>query len=297
MNVVSIHPETEACLGHGFRSETLHEAERFLTGHADCNLYWSPNPLTSCLHQKACKADVAAMACVHLDCDDPAPAVLESLRAAPLTPTIIVFSGGGYQAFWALSERPYVNGNIAEFEAVNQRVIAHLGGDQATFNIDRIMRLPGTMNWPTAKKRARGRVPVMAELIEFHPERQYGLDEFAAFNAAPATHEKPRNRSAGNPATQPDQADRSRDLLAKVGQDVRAGLSDHQLLARHRDRPHARDQADPDRAVQRCIDLARLDVAAEKTPKGTAAADQAAVVLDDFRAYMPSHEVRIHSQP
>jgi hypothetical protein len=53
------------------------------------------------------------------------------------------------------------------------------------------------------------------------------------------------------------QQDLSRDLLSRVGRDVRAGLADYEILARHRSHPHAAKQSEPDRAVQRCIDKTR----------------------------------------
>lgn len=54
--------------------------------------------------------------------------------------------------------------------------------------------------------------------------------------------------------------DRSKDLLRRVGQDVRNGLADYEILARHEGHPHAIDQEDGVRAIQRCIDLCRSDV-------------------------------------
>jgi hypothetical protein len=56
--------------------------------------------------------------------------------------------------------------------------------------------------------------------------------------------------------------DRSADLLRRVGHDVRAGKTDSEIIAAWQNHPHAADQADPVRAVQRCIDRARADHAA-----------------------------------
>lgn len=39
-----------------------------------------------------------------------------------------------------------------------------LGGDNC-HNVDRLLRLPGTINMPNAKKRAAGRVPTLARII------------------------------------------------------------------------------------------------------------------------------------
>jgi putative DNA primase/helicase len=51
--------------------------------------------------------------------------------------------------------------------------------------------------------------------------------------------------------------DRSKDLLRRVGLDVRNGLADYEIHARHEGHPHVIDQADGPRAIQRCIDLVR----------------------------------------
>jgi putative DNA primase/helicase len=53
--------------------------------------------------------------------------------------------------------------------------------------------------------------------------------------------------------------DRSKDLLRRVGMDVRNGLADYEIHARHEGHPHVVDQADGLRAIQRCIDLARSE--------------------------------------
>ena len=47
-------------------------------------------------------------------------------------------------------------------EAENRAIDAALGGD-ATFNIDRLLRLPGTLNFPNRKKRAKGRQVARAQ--------------------------------------------------------------------------------------------------------------------------------------
>lgn len=57
--------------------------------------------------------------------------------------------------------------------------------------------------------------------------------------------------------------DRSRDLMRRVARDVRAGLADYEIIALHRAHPHAADQSDPDRAVMRCIDKVRAEIAGE----------------------------------
>jgi hypothetical protein len=87
-----------------------------------------------------------------------------------------VFSGGGYQAFWKLREPSTA---LTRVERVNLEIARRLGGDNC-HNIDRIMRLPGTINVPNAKKRNAGRVPTLAYVIEAETDwpRLYTLDDF-----------------------------------------------------------------------------------------------------------------------
>lgn len=77
--------------------------------------------------------------------------------------------------------------------------------------------------------------------------------------------------------------DRSRDLLRLVGIDVRAGLSDGEIIDRHRVHPHAKDQSDPERAVRRCIEKARREPAKNDENYGT-------LDVRDFYSYMPMHQ-------
>ena len=243
MTVVAIDPKKEkgACVGMGFDADTIAAVQAFIDAHPDHNLYWTPNPLKQRVDKKPTKSDVAEMRWVHLDLDDPTDEALARLRSFQLPPTFIVFSGGGYQAFWRLREPIRVNGNLAELEAANRAVMSTLGGDKGTYNIDRIMRLPGTTNWPTKTKLAKGREPIEARLVEHHADRAYALDEFAA-------------------PTPLKKADRSADLLTQVSKAVRAGRSDDEIHAEFDSHAHAVDQADPQRAVQRCIDKARAGV-------------------------------------
>lgn len=59
--------------------------------------------------------------------------------------------------------------------------------------------------------------------------------------------------------------DRSADLLRRVGKDVRVGRADYEIMRDHLGHPHAQDQTDPVRSVQRAIDKARSDAGPPKT--------------------------------
>jgi hypothetical protein len=124
-------------------------------------LYYSVNEVRSEFRGvKATKADIVAAHYAHVDVDHLDG--LERLRTYKLPPSFIVFSGGGYQAFWKLAEP---TADLDRVERINRQLAADLGGDNC-HNIDRIMRLPGTINLPNAKKRAAGRVPTLAYIVE-----------------------------------------------------------------------------------------------------------------------------------
>jgi hypothetical protein len=56
-----------------------------------------------------------------------------------------------------------------------------LGADPSARNIHHILQLPGTVNWPNAKKRKAGQVPVLSQLIAFNPKATYALEDFPAY--------------------------------------------------------------------------------------------------------------------
>lgn len=130
--------------------------------------YYSLNVVREGLGKKATKADIVAARGVHVDMDPPAdgspfdrPAALALLAGLPIPPSFIVNSGNGLQPVW-LFDRPVHD--LDQVEGINRQLIKLTGGD-ACFNIDRLLRVPGSINTPTAKKAAAGRVPVSAEFI------------------------------------------------------------------------------------------------------------------------------------
>ena len=139
------------------------------------NLYYSVNALKRTVrNRKVRKEDVELGLHLHVDVDD--AGVLDRIREFMPKPTAVVFSGGGYQAFWKLREPAP---DLARVERVNAELARRLGGDNC-HNIDRIMRVPGTINVPNAKKRKAGRVPTLAYVVEEATDwsRLYSLDDF-----------------------------------------------------------------------------------------------------------------------
>jgi hypothetical protein len=142
----------------------------FLEKHAHWNIYWSVNRPLQALSKKAEKTDIAAAHFLHVDVDPRANEDLARERErilkllllppAPIPrPTCVVFSGGGYNGIWRLDEPFVIDGDIVkaeEIESYNRQLEWSFGAD-ACHNVDRILRLPGSVNFPNAKKRAKGR--------------------------------------------------------------------------------------------------------------------------------------------
>ena len=80
--------------------------------------------------------------------------------------TAIVDSGNGIQGLWRLTkpillpeEEAQRKPIIADVEARSAALMLRLGSKAGTQNIDRILRVPGTINLPNEAKKAAGRVP------------------------------------------------------------------------------------------------------------------------------------------
>src|SRR4029077_3125952 len=104
-------------------------------------------------------------------------------------PTIGVDSGGGLQFLWLLivSLGPEYRARV---EAISRALMVALGAKPGTQNIDRILRVPGTVNWPTPTKRDDGRVPCLSKLLWLEEGLRYSLDDFAAWETSgPGTPE------------------------------------------------------------------------------------------------------------
>lgn len=159
------------------------------------NLYFTVNPCVRALKTKPSREHIAALSWLHVDLDPRAGEDLDAERARILEllrdpeakgipkPTALVFSGGGYQAFWRLRDPQLLDGTAETYEEAkrwNKQLELVLGGDNC-HNVDRIMRLPGSVNRPDPKKRKKGRTEVLATLVEFNDTQH----DIAKFTKAP----------------------------------------------------------------------------------------------------------------
>ena len=158
---------------------------------ADRNVYFHVNPTTRPMKKKALREDMKSMSWLHVDIDPRAGEDIEEERERALRmlretpagvagpPTVIIDSGGGYQGFWRLEEPIEINGVVEvaeEAKLYNLQVELIFGADNC-HNIDRIMRLPGTINRPDERKRAKGRVERLAQVVEFN-ENTYAITDW-----------------------------------------------------------------------------------------------------------------------
>ena len=194
-----------------FEPKDEDEARRWINKHnGQRNLYFQVNPSIKPQTKKASKTDIKSLAWLHVDVDPRAGediaeeqkrilALLTANRPDGVPePTCVIFSGGGYQAFWRLKNPFPLDGDLdraVEAEQYNRQLETLFGADRC-HNVDRIMRLPGTINIPNKKKRELGRVPVLTRLESLDDDRVYPLDRFqqapASISTVPAGGIKPR---------------------------------------------------------------------------------------------------------
>ena len=122
--------------------------------------------------------------------------VAQELADDPICPpTLMVDSGGGLQLWWQLAAiMPATAANVALVEGIGRTLAKNYSGD-SVFDIARIMRVPGTINIPTAIKSAQGRTPALAAVLgEQSSAETYALEKLAEW--APPTPEKanPKDR-------------------------------------------------------------------------------------------------------
>ena len=201
-NLVAIDPETG--LTTGITRDAGHsDLGDFIARHVGLrNLYFSVNePRAGAPDGKLKKTDIATIWAVFADLDAKG-GDFESERARRLAqyerlrqnevsaPSFAIDSGGGLQLFWVLAAGlPASPENVARAEAQGAGLASALEGDNVQ-NIDRLMRLPGTINLPNAAKRARHRVPAPATLLNFDGLLRT-LEDIERFAPAVVLTEKP----------------------------------------------------------------------------------------------------------
>ncbi|MEC8067705.1 MAG: DUF5906 domain-containing protein [Pseudomonadota bacterium] len=155
------------------------------------NMYFQVNPSIEKMNQRPKKEHIKALHYLHIDIDPKKSVDLDEERERILDlltddlpggvpkPSSIVFSGGGYQAFWKLKEPAEINGDVslAEMYEVYSQTLEVLFKADSCHNIDRMMRLPGTVNIPDKGKREKGRKRELSKKVYFK-DLEYSLEDF-----------------------------------------------------------------------------------------------------------------------
>ncbi|KAF0137707.1 MAG: hypothetical protein FD153_1626, partial [Rhodospirillaceae bacterium] len=192
-NLVAIHPVTGQVTGCTFGPRAWEEMRAWIAARGGAeNLYFSPNELDcTAPDAKLSKADIGRLRAVWVDIDPRPDAPLEAERKrlqdvvndamqSECPPTIALDSGGGVQLFWFLGIKISVDAAQRELAERQGKALAQKFSADTTQNIDRIMRLPGTLNILTAAKLARGRVKAPARIIAFS-RRRYTPEALAQY--------------------------------------------------------------------------------------------------------------------
>jgi hypothetical protein len=172
------HPNGKKYFTTAFFS-TAEKAKDWVSNkNENLNIYFNINPVKEGYteNKKASKADIAHVEWLHVDIDPPKDCEdLEAWRAATKkriaaldlpSPTIMIDSGRGFWLFWKL-DKP---AGHEDGESRNLGIAA-IVGDTADncHNIDRVARLPWTINWKTNRRAAM--------LVGDH-KRVYSIDRF-----------------------------------------------------------------------------------------------------------------------
>lgn len=184
------------------------QREEFLTwveacGKMPANIYFSVAEPIGEPTEKMSRTQVRAVHWLHVDVDPhrgedleaEQSRIVELLRDPPglPAPSVIVATGGGYAAYWALSDPIIIEGDLARAEdaAIYNLAIAQAVGGDSTQDVSRIMRLPFTVNLPDAGKVKKGRVPALAAVVEWHADRVYPLSAFPKAEPAQVNGQSP----------------------------------------------------------------------------------------------------------
>jgi hypothetical protein len=145
------------------------------------NVYFEVNETPAGCTKKPTKELMQAALCRHADIDpddasypyqeerDRLHRLADFLGADPLMPpTVILDSGNGIQPLWVVTREALTPETVERIEAENRSIEAAVGA-AGTHNIDRLLRLPGTLNFPNATKKAHGRAVSRARLLHSAP--------------------------------------------------------------------------------------------------------------------------------
>jgi AAA domain len=231
--ITTIVPDGPTCT-RSFAPGEEASAEKFIAteNSEGKNIYYTVN-LTGYMNSKPKKNDITHAEYQHIDADPGPEETPEAFKARVLPlfetfepkPKFIVDSGNGLQGLLAIIRTDCSNGNVGLIEAANAGLATYFGAARGTQNVDRLLRLPGTRNYPNNKKRSLGRQPCEARLIKVNDTPCYDPKIFARFRehaAIPASTTKL--------LCEHNAPDRSALLFRFINECLRAGIADDVIV-------------------------------------------------------------------
>lgn len=251
------------------------------------NLYFTVN-MTLATYKKAGKKEMLQAVAMWADCDPnvfkhKTYAAARSYLLETLLPALeqhasyIIDSGNGLSPFFVLEHPLDIEGDHDGYEAINSSVGKFWEGPSA-FNCDRVMRLPGTVNYPNAAKLKKGypETPGMARML-FVSDRKYLLSQIEdmitpkdglrdRFKDYLAGHPRVAARYAGDKSGMTDTTGSAMDM-SMVSMLKMAGFTKNECRALLQDWKHgsASKDRDSDRYWDRCYE--RADEGRSAIPK------------------------------
>jgi hypothetical protein len=201
------------------------------------NLYFTANE-TRPIDKKPAKGDVTHIRANFTDADPDTSGgyaigrarlldeMLPRFIGGDLPATETIDSGNGLQGLWQGEDgEPVTEGTIEAFEAIN-KPFSEAMGSKGIFNVDRLLRLPGTINLPNQAKLSKGypAEPTLARLIHSSGVR-YTAEQIKAWTEKAATAERARAEAE---AKRQQQQDHQQDHhLAGLPEALRARFAAH----------------------------------------------------------------------
>jgi len=108
---------------------------------------------------------------------------LNRILDAPLAPTLLIDSGGGYHAYWYLADTMHLDEHVRpQAEALQAAWVQLIGGDKASKDLARVLRVPGTKNM---KPHYKPNYPTVS-IVEYTPGLLYTVHDFESLVEAEA---------------------------------------------------------------------------------------------------------------
>lgn len=288
--ITTILPDARSTCTRSFSPDEEAGAEQFIASEnaSGKNIYYSLNP-TTCLDKKSSKADITHAEYFHIDADPSTWETSEDFKAQKLPlfetfepkPKFILDSGNGLQGLWPIVSTDCSNGSVARLELTNAGLATYFGASRGTQNIDRILRLPGTINYPNEPKRKNGRQQCEARLLRVNDTPRYSIkifDRFHSYGTIPP--------DASNMLCEQTAADRSALLFAFINKCLRARIAediiiDAALNSRGAIRAHIDDQSQqPQEYMERQVRQAKTKAKTGAPPKQEENADDDLIIID-----------------